>query len=123
MKHHETLNNATQATNNEIQAAITIFQNQHEFEGKRVEQISVRCHRNTYIVTAIVNDKRTSKSVPKSIARITAQIPQVDEDVQQEFATCVGCNSIGPLGNFCTASSCLDSGNIYADDPFVSDEN
>ena len=31
------------------------------------------------------------------------------------LAQCIGCNHIGPLGNFCTASDCEDTGNIFAD--------
>lgn len=130
MEHHQTSNDEIQA---EIQAAITIFRNEHESEGKYVNDISVRCHRNTYIVVATVNSKRTSKSVSKSIARIAAQGPQIVEVVveperefeeyEQEFATCVGCDSVGPLANLCEEPSCVDSGNIYVDDPFVPHEN
>ena len=129
MEHYQTSNNNIQA---EIEAAITIFRNEHESEGKQVNDISVRCHRNTYIVVATVNGKRTSKSVLKSVARVTAQVPQITEvveepeqefeDPDQEFATCIGCDSIGPLGNLCFESSCEDTGNIYANDPFVPHE-
>ena len=112
-----------------IEAAITIFRNENNEQ--HITNITVRHHRQTFIVSALINNKPTSKHISKAVASTTADLIQdgLVEHVENEnlhdiqFATCIGCNQIGPIGNLCNESSCEDSGNIFADNPFYLTED
>ena len=97
-----------------IDASVLIFCNEHA--GRTITNVTVRHHRKTIIVTVFVNGILLRKAVCKAVASTTALLIEEDDYIEEnsQFASCVGCDQVGPIENFCSEPGCEDSGNIYA---------
>ena len=112
-----------------VRISPSLLLRQHcEFKyGYPIEDLCITSLRYNYIVIGRVDTSHFRESIPRSIDFLpqtptysvepveSSDDEQSDTDDSIPLARCHECDTVGIIGNLCTAPDCEDSGNLYTE--------